>query len=439
MPMMTAQHADGDGPAAAVGTAGDSRDRKHDAVYTQTGRATCSMRAVRPASTEGPAIMKGSVRLLVTSLACAAVVVAVGSAAAPAHAADPPASPAPVAATATHPPYPSSLIVKSELRLKADLIRRNLDRSPQLVFFGGSRSQRFDPVFARRRTGLRAVNIALSCARPEAAWAYVNWFYKRWPDAQLRCVWGMQSGMLRDLELDPALLQDRRFYRYFPDDLLAQQRARLPDSKAKMPHTYGFLRNRYSSRGMLLWNRYDQRLTEGYTLRKALDAYIASMLHTAPDRPNRTRARAVLREDPPAAQRPRHDAGDRAHADPPACAARHEGARHGRRAEEAPRVPRRTLGETLDIKVLDFTTIGSFNGRADWFYDGVHITRRNANRVIVAAKAKARRVPQVGAGTSGCGGASVAGRRPFPVARPPSSAPPDAPAAPASSARGAPG
>ena len=32
---------------------------------------------------------------------------------------------------------------------------------------------------------------------------------------------------------------------------------------------------------------------------------------------------------------------------------------------------------------------GSFNGGAAWFYDGVHVTRRNANRVIVAAKAKA--------------------------------------------------
>jgi hypothetical protein len=47
------------------------------------------------------------------------------------------------------------------------------------------------------------------------------------------------------------------------------------------------------------------------------------------------------------------------------------------------------LGETLTIKTLDFTTISSFNGRAAWFYDGVHITRRNANRVIVAAKGKA--------------------------------------------------
>jgi len=78
-----------------------------------------------------------------------------------------PASATPgVAATVSGPPYPPQLIVKTELRLKANLIGRNLEGSPQLVFFGGSRSQRFDPSFARRRLGLRSVNIALSCAAP---------------------------------------------------------------------------------------------------------------------------------------------------------------------------------------------------------------------------------------------------------------------------------
>jgi hypothetical protein len=47
------------------------------------------------------------------------------------------------------------------------------------------------------------------------------------------------------------------------------------------------------------------------------------------------------------------------------------------------------LGGTLSIKVLDFTSIRSFNGEPDWFYDGVHITRRNANRVILAIRARA--------------------------------------------------
>ena len=337
--------------------------------------------------------MKPSMLRLVV-LVLAATLAAAGLAVTPARAAGAPATPTPVAVTpvavtATYPPYPASLTLKSELRLKADLIRRNLDKAPRLVFFGGSRSQRFDPVFARQRTGLSAVNVALSCARPEAAWAYLNWFYERWPDAKIRWVWGMQSGMLRDLDLDPALLQDSRFYPSFPDDLLARQRALLPDSLAEMPHSYGFLRNRYSTRGLLLWNRYDQRVADGYPLREALDAYIARMLHTGltatePD----TRARSYYEQTikllndhgttPVIVLMPIHPRVLRVMK------------RHNMGAERQElRAYLAELGETLSIKVLDFTTIRSFNGEPSWFYDGVHITRRNANRVILAAKAKA--------------------------------------------------
>lgn len=331
--------------------------------------------------------MKLSVfRVVVIVLVSVAVLAAAGFAAAPARAA---ASPSPASAKATYPPYPASLTVKSELRLKADLIQRNLTRAPRLVFFGGSRSQRFDPVFARQRTGLSAVNVASSCARPEAAWGYLNWFYDRWPDAKVRWFWGMQSGMLRDRDLDPALLQDRRFYPHFPDVLLSRQRALLPDSVAEMPHTYGFLHNRYSSRGLLLWNRYDQRLTQGYTLDRALDAYIRNMLHTGltstePD----TRARSYFEQTikllndhgatPVIALMPIHPRVLRVMK------------QHDMGAERQQlREYLAELGQTLNIKVLDFTTIRSFKGEAAWFYDGVHITRRNANRVIVAAKAKA--------------------------------------------------
>ena len=315
-------------------------------------------------------------RRVIVVVAAAAILAATGFAAAPAGA-------------AAYPPYPSRLVVKSELRFKANLVRDNLGRAPQLVFFGGSRSQRFDPAFARRRTGLSAVNVALSCARPESAWGYLNWFYKRWPEARIRWVWGMQSGMLRDLDLDPALLQDARFYRYFPDDLLAQQRRLLPDSVAEMPDGYAFLRNRYSSRGLLLWNRYDERVALGYTLEQGLDAYIARMLRTArtslvPD----TRARRYFEDTvkllndhgttPVIVLMPIHPRVLRV------MRAHDMGGERQRLREYLA-----ALEETLDIKVLDFTTIRSFNGEAAWFYDGVHIERGNANRVISAIKAQA--------------------------------------------------
>ena len=293
------------------------------------------------------------------------------------------------AAAATYPPYPSKLIVKSEMRFKANLVQRNLKRSPQLVFFGGSRSQRFDPIFARQRLRLRSVNISQSNARPESAWGYLNWFYRRWPDANVRWVWGMQVGMLRDRDLDPALLQARRFYRYFPDDLLASQRQRLPDSVAEMPRAYGYMRNRYSSLGMLLWSTYDRRRAKGYTLNQSLDAYIAKMLRqpreaVGPD----TRARVFFEQTiqllnehgttPVLVLMPIH---------PRVLRVMKAHGMGGSR--EALRQYLAELGETLDIKVLDFTRIQSFNGKSGWFYDGVHITRRNSNRVITAIRAQA--------------------------------------------------
>jgi hypothetical protein len=310
-------------------------------------------------------------------VACVSAVAAVVFAAAGATAAP---------ARAAGPPYPANLTVKSELRLKADLIQRNLAKSPQLVFFGGSRSQRFDPAYARRVTGLRAVNIAVSCAKPEIAWGMLNWFYDRWPDAKVRWVWGMQPGMLRDQDLDPALLQDPRFYPYFPDILLERQRALLPQTVDKMPHSYGFLRNRYSPLGMCLWNVYDQRFAHGLTLSESLDEYIARMLHDpAKESDDDTRARdyfektiGLLNEHgttPIIVLMPTHPRVLRV------MRQHHMGGERQQLREYLA-----VYGQTAKIKVLDFTSIASFNGRAGWFYDGVHITRANADRVIVAVK-----------------------------------------------------
>jgi hypothetical protein len=291
-------------------------------------------------------------------------------------------------ARAGGPPYPPELVLKSELRLKADLIHEHLTKPVELVFFGGSRSQRFDPEFARRKTGLRSVNIAVSNAHPEVVWGMLNWFYALWPDARIRCVLGMQSGMLRDRDLDPALIQDPRFYPYFPDALLKEQRALLPKSIDRMPKSYGFLRNRYSDLGMLAWNVYDRRFALGLTLDQALDAYIARMLRSGsgnPDSTYDTRARtyfektvALLNDHgttPVIVLMPAHPRVLRV------MRIHHMGGERQRLRNYLAE-----YGKTARIKVLDFTSIRSFNGEADWFYDGVHITGSNTNRVILAVK-----------------------------------------------------
>ena len=157
-----------------------------------------------------------------------------------------------------------------------------------------------------------------------------------------------------------------------------------------MPRTYGFLHNRYSSaRHVAVEPLRPAPLTKGYTLDQALDAYIRNMLHTGltatePD----TRARAYFEQTikllndhgttPVIALMPIHPRVLRVMK------------QHDMGAERQQlREYLAELGQTLSIKVLDFTSIRSFNGEAAWFYDGVHITRRNANRVIAAARAKA--------------------------------------------------
>jgi hypothetical protein len=277
----------------------------------------------------------------------------------------------------------------------------------------------------RRHFGLRSVNIALSNARPEVAWGYANWFYKRWPHATLRWVWGMQSTMIRDRDLDPALLQDPRFYRYFPDDLLAGQRRLLPSSVAEMPRYYGFQRNRYSSHGMLLWNVYDSRRAAGYTLDQSLDAYIAKMLHESPRTSFDPTSRAseyldktlgllkldayiakMLHESPRTSFDPTSRASEylektlgllNAHGTTPVMVLMPIHPRVLRVMEQHQMGGDREnlreylagLTEKYDIKVIDFTSIRSFNGEPGWFYDGVHITRSNAIRVVTALKWKA--------------------------------------------------
>jgi hypothetical protein len=302
------------------------------------------------------------------------------------------ATPLATALAAGGPPYPPQLIVKTEFRFKANLMSRNLTGTPQLVFFGGSRSQRFDPAFARQRLGLRAVNMSHSNARPEAAWAYAHWLYRRWPKAKVRWVWGMQPTMIRERDMDAALLQDPRFFHSFPADLLASQRRLLPDTVAEMPRSYGYMRNTYSSLGMLVWGTYDRQRAAGYTLDQSLDDYIAKMLRE-PSRETtepgpKMRARVYFEKTlgylnahgttPVVVLLPVHPRVLRVMAENDL-----EGSRERLKEYLA------GLSETFDLVVVDFTSIKSFNGEPAWFYDGVHTTRRNANRMITALKAQA--------------------------------------------------
>jgi hypothetical protein len=287
--------------------------------------------------------------------------------------------------------YPAKLVVRSEISYKADLVEK-LARPPQLVFIGGSRCERFDPVYAHRKTGLRSFNLATTNSHPEGAWALANWLLKRSPGTRLRWVWGINSTALDDRDLDPALLQDSRFSWYFDDALLRGQRKFLPHTASLMPQRSRLDGRRYSRYGLLKWNTYDRYLEGGGKLSASLRHYVerAFARRLLPGRGVIGGTRAswyfektlellnqhgttpvlVVMPVQPAVQALLHMQG-------------------WMKGYEHLLTYLQRLSGQYRFRVVDVSRISSFRGDPGEFYDGVHITRKNSDRVIDTLVAQA--------------------------------------------------
>ena len=278
------------------------------------------------------------------------------------------------------------LVVTSEFSTKADLLQA-LRRQPELIFFGGSRAERFDPAYARRKTGLASFNLAVRNSHPEGAWALVNWLYDCRPGARLRWVWGLNPATFGDRDLDPALLQDPRFSLYFDDALLRSQRRLLPQTVAQMPQNIHLEKRRYARDGLLLWNTYDHYFEIGGTLDSSLERYVATAVakvkNLVPHGDGRSRSRAYFEKTlrllndhgttPVIVVMPVH---------PRVLAALRPYGRDRRQRRFLAYLS--GLEKRYRLKVVDLTELSSFGGDPNGFYDGVHITRENSDRVIDA-------------------------------------------------------
>ena len=271
---------------------------------------------------------------------------------------------------------------QSDRSRKLDLLARAAYR-PRLVFFGGSRSLRIPPSFARSYVGLRAFNLAVQECRAEDAWALAHHLVRRDPDRPFSLMWGLQPNIFWDRQLDVALVRDARLKRYFPADLLAAQ-------GNGMRHTWA--NRRFAADGHVVFDNYDRFEAQGRTLKQSLDAYVRRLLKKREDGgvvpPHPTRAKEYFRDTlgylnrhgcapllvimpihPRVIKVARNDAWDR-------------------RRDEF----RRYLVElqaTYDFTILDFTFISRFNGDRSLFYDGVHMKEENCRRLLQAAMEKA--------------------------------------------------
>ncbi len=275
---------------------------------------------------------------------------------------------------------PSYKKVGYDRSFKADLVQQ-LTYAPKLVFLGGSRAVRFEPTYAEKLTGLKGFNASFLVCRNTDSWAFLNYLYKRSPDTKLRCVWLVEYSSFAKRNLHPASIVDRRFSPYFPQAYLDRQKAILqPYPVMELLHG-----RRYTWDGTTVWNFYDKAEANGLTLDQALTAYIRNVLPTAgtmyPMDPTAKRyfeksLRLLNRHGvtPLVVIMPYH----------PRVLSAFMAAGWGAKLTRL-KTYLKGLQDTYQLRYLDYHDIRSFNGRADWFYDGAHVKVGNTRRIMAQA------------------------------------------------------
>ena len=264
---------------------------------------------------------------------------------------------------------------------KVDLLER-LPSPPELVIFGGSRAQRFEPSVAEDLTGLPAFNFAVQNSRPEDVYAMARLLFWRAPSVKLRCIWALQATTLSDSPLHPGLLAESRLTQFLPGYLVAGQRKVSVSSEGREMQSV----DEYSARGQLLHNGYDQRLERGASFTSVLSGYLSTMAPRAgaPAPYAQTRAKKYFERtlalfnlhgvEPVLVIMPYH---------PDALAAFRAAGWDVK--EQAFKAYLESLQSRYRFHLLDYTDIAMFHGSADEFYDGAHVTAVNARRILVQA------------------------------------------------------
>lgn len=263
----------------------------------------------------------------------------------------------------------------------------NLDHPPQLLIFGGSRATRFEPAYFQRLTGLRGFNLAFQNGRPEDAWAFVNFVHRLHPSTRLHVVWFIHVEAFREQGLSPTLVRDRRLNRWFPPSLVAAERAKLSVTDTQKGRDLAL--TRYGADGVVLRNRYDLAVERGRTLKRALDWSI----DTALERYATTSAALYPRSQryfektlayldqmdvtPAIVLMPLH---------PRLLAAVRTAGWDERHRQVMAYL--RDLQKTHRFDLLDCSVLSSFRGDPQDFYDGFHLKKANARKLIAAVVAR---------------------------------------------------
>jgi hypothetical protein len=274
--------------------------------------------------------------------------------------------------------WPKDLIYPSERSFKADQIEA-LGYDPQVVFFGGSRSVRFDPAYLQKKTGLRGFNLAMTNGLPVDALAFAHFLHARAPDTRPLWIWGIQTSTLYPRNLEPGLIQDPRLNKYLPASLLREEAVNLTTDPAKVPKVGRVTNRRYTKEGMIVYNPYDAARAKGLKLERALQIYTARTLpklaeEKTPDPTYFEKTLGLLNSygiTPVLVSMP---------VQPQVLATFREHGWQQRQDEFVAYID--GLHEKYDFRFIDLSDTSSFGGDPRAFYDGVHMDASNARKLV---------------------------------------------------------
>lgn len=283
---------------------------------------------------------------------------------------------------------------------KLDLYEAALERGdvPEVVLLGSSRTMKFRPQLVEELTGRPAFNAAVSGGVPQDAWLFTQWLAERQDDDFPHLVWGLDADAFREKQLRDGLSTDPRMARFVPwteraairiaslgaltelqtleasiDSLRAGGGSDLQEGRRFGAD--GFQRfSRTYERRQVLRNRAIRRQTTNYAnFVFGRDAW--ERVEPGPLEEFRQVVRlANGRGDVPTVfLTPYHPIAEEQLAE-------HDLA--GRRAEVLDRLERLRRDEELRFELVDLSDISRFDGDPDQFYDGVHMTPANTDRVL---------------------------------------------------------
>ena len=290
----------------------------------------------------------------------------------------------------------------SEVRsAKLDLYEQAIegDAHPEVVLLGSSRTMKFDPAVVERLTGARAFNAAVSGGVPRDAWLFVRLMEERQPRGFPHLVWGLDADAFRDKQLRDGLSTDPRMAKFVSWQERVATRVASAGTLTELQTLKATVRSvrtggadgqqpreaRFSDDGMQLWSlpfgrtrEFRERLIRRQVAQYAgfifeRDSYDGIEQEPRDEFVDAIRIANEHGDVPTVFLTPYH---------PLAEDLLRRYAMDDRVREVRDLLDELQRDEDIEFEWIDLSDLDSFDGDPAQFYDGIHMTPANTQRVL---------------------------------------------------------